>query len=234
MTSLTGNSREQFIKGMFSGVASNYDRMNQLMTFGQHNRWKRITILKTNLSSEKCLLLDLGGGTGDLSRKAIEAFPKTISVVTDFSLPMMQKGQKRTGSQGLRWLAGDAMNLPYSDEVFDAIVSGFLLRNVVNLPRVINEQYRVLKPGGRLVSLETNPLDENKLKPFLHFYIHRVIPLLGQLISRNRSAYNYLANSSEKFMSSEEIIDHMKAVGLKDIGCYKLNFGTIAIHWGEK
>jgi len=214
MTHLTGNERAQYIQGMFNRIAPHYDLMNRLMTFGQDRHWRRETIKIAKLPPGGNLLLDLGGGTGDLGLEAHQSNPSTVSVEADFTLEMMRIGRERTRGHRLHWSAADALVLPFPDDTFDAVVSGFLLRNVVDLSKTLKEQYRVIKSGGR--------------------DMHKIIPLLGIFISGQGYAYKYLTDSSEGFLSAEELAAHMAAAGFGEIGFEKLNFGTIAIHWGEK
>jgi len=234
MTHLTGNERAQYIQGMFNRIAPHYDLMNRLMTFGQDRHWRRETIKIAKLPPGGNLLLDLGGGTGDLGLEAHQSNPSTVSVEADFTLEMMRIGRERTRGHRLHWSAADALVLPFPDDTFDAVVSGFLLRNVVDLSKTLKEQYRVIKSGGRVVALDTTHPQTNLVTPLVRFYMHKIIPLLGIFISGQGYAYKYLTDSSEGFLSAEELAAHMAAAGFGEIGFEKLNFGTIAIHWGEK
>ena len=234
MTHLTGTERAQFVQGMFGRIASKYDLMNRLMTFGQDRRWRREAIRRATLPPEGSLLLDLGAGTGDLGLDAIRQDSGTIPIESDFTLEMMRVGQSRPGTEALRWSSADALNLPFPENTFDAVVSGFLLRNVIDVPQALSEQYRVIKPGGRIVSLDTTRPKKNLLTPFVRFHMHTVIPLLGRLISGQEDAYAYLPDSSEGFLSAEELAAQMVSAGFEGVGFNRLNFGTIAIHWGIK
>ncbi|MCJ7700015.1 MAG: ubiquinone/menaquinone biosynthesis methyltransferase [Anaerolineales bacterium] len=234
MTHLSGSARSQYVQGMFSRIASHYDLMNRLMTFGQDRYWRREVIARAKLAPTGSILLDLGGGTGDLGLDAYQRNPATLPIEADFTLEMMRVGQERSGAQALRWSAADASNLPFPDNTFDAVVSGFLLRNVVDLPRALSEQYRVIKPGGHLVALDTTRPKHHLLTPFVRFHMHVVIPLLGRLISGQDDAYLYLPASSEGFLSAEELVAQIASAGFAQVAFRRLNFGTIAIHWGRK
>ncbi|MFN2167478.1 MAG: class I SAM-dependent methyltransferase, partial [Anaerolineae bacterium] len=139
------------------------------MTFGQDYFWRREVIRRAGLPSQGGRLLDLGAGTGDLGRQALRRHPDTLAVEADFTLEMMRAGQARqaaraapsAASGALSWSAADALNLPFPAASFDAVVSGFLLRNVIDLPRALAEQYRILKPGGRIVCLDTTQPQKN-------------------------------------------------------------------------
>jgi len=241
MTHLSGDERVQYVQGMFTRIAAHYDLMNRLMTFGQDALWRKEVIRRAQLSEGKNLLLDLGGGTGDLGFEALRQNPATCSVEADFTLEMLHIGQQRTQSPHLpfdqskiSWSAVDALNLSFPDNTFDAVVSGFLMRNVIDVPRTLIEQLRVLKPGGSIVILDTTRPRKNLLTPFVHFHMHIVIPLLGRLISGQGEAYEYLPDSSEAFLSAEELAAKMVAAGFEQVAFRRLNFGTIAIHWGTK
>ena len=234
MNHLTGSKRAEYVQGMFARIASRYDLMNHLMTFGQDSRWRREVIRRANLPPERSFLLDLGGGTGDLGFEALRQNPAAIPIEADFTLEMLCVGQDRAGAASLCWSAADALNLPFQANTFNTVVSGFLLRNVIDLPRALGEQYRVLKPGGRIVCLDTTRPKKNLLTPFVRFYMHVIIPLLGRLISGQNDAYKYLPDSSEGFLSAEELAGQMVTVGFDQVEFQRLNFGTISIHWGTK
>jgi demethylmenaquinone methyltransferase/2-methoxy-6-polyprenyl-1,4-benzoquinol methylase len=219
---------------MFTRIASRYDLMNRLMTFGQDRFWRRVVIQWAELDGLKPILLDLGGGTGDLGLEAVRQNPGVIPIEADFTLEMMRVGQERPSSKALNWSAADALSLPFPDDAFDAVVSGFLLRNIIDLPQALQEMHRVLKPGGRMVALDTTRPKKHLLSPLIRLYMHKVIPLLGRLIAGQEEAYIYLPDSSEGFLSVEELVVQMAYAGFEQIGFHRLNFGTIAIHWGRK
>jgi demethylmenaquinone methyltransferase/2-methoxy-6-polyprenyl-1,4-benzoquinol methylase len=230
MTHLTGKERGAYVQHMFTRIAHRYDLMNRLMTAGQDVHWRKQVIKQANLKP-KSRLLDLGAGTGDLAREALAQQPGAKVVAADFTLEMMRVGQLN-GS--LPWSAADALNLPFEEKTFDAIVSGFLMRNVGDIQQALKEQYRTLRPGGRIIILDTTRPKRSPLSPFIWLYMHVMIPLLGRLISGAADAYNYLPDSTEGFVSAEELTVRMAAVGFKRINFERLMFGTIAIHWGER
>ncbi len=230
MTHLTGEERGAYVQTMFTRIAHRYDLMNRLMTGGQDVRWRRIVIQQAGLGPG-ARLLDLGAGTGDLAREALRQQPKAKVLAGDFTLEMMRVGQ----SYGrLDWAATDALHLPFEDNTFDAIVSGFLMRNVVDLQQALGEQQRALKPGGRIVILDTTKPKRNLLSPFIWLHMHVVIPFVGGLLSGFKDAYHYLPDSSEGFVTAEEMAVRMASVGFRKINFERLMFDTIAIHWGVK
>lgn len=218
---------------MFGRIAKRYDLMNRLMTFGQDLRWRREVIQRAHLT-EGGRLLDLGAGTGDLSREAIQQCPGCQVVAADFTLQMIQVGKRRLHRESIAWVTADALRLPFPDQTFDAVASGFLLRNVFDLPQTLSEHYRVLKPGGRFVSLDTTRPSPGLMSPVINFHMHRVIPLLGELITGSRQAYTYLPASTDSFLSAEALARQLQEAGFVEIGFRLRMFGTVAIHWAVK
>ncbi len=231
MAHLTGQERARYVRQMFSQIAHRYDLMNRLMTGWQDIRWRREAIDRARLAPG-AILLDLGCGTGDLAREALRRYPDLRVVAADFTLTMMRVGEQRYGK--LPWVAADALSLPFPSDSFDAVVSGFLMRNVADVLQALHEQHRVLKPGGRVVILDTTQPQRNLLWPFIWVHLHLVIPFLGGLISGRRDAYTYLPDSTEKFLTAESLAEGMRRTGFEQVGFRRLMFGTIAIHWGEK
>ena len=230
MSQLSGEERARYVHNTFSRIAKRYNRMNRLMTAGQDIQWRREAIRRLRLNPSD-QLLDLGAGTGDLGREALRQQPAIRLAAADFNLEMMLAGNE---SAPLPWLNADALHLPFAGGSFEAIVSGFLMRNVGNLEAALREQYRILKPGGRMVILETTRPRPSLFSPFVWAHMHFVIPLIGRLVSGDREAYRYLPASSEAFLTAEELAGRMISAGFQRVGFRRRMFGTIAIHWGEK
>lgn len=238
MANLTGPERARYVQGMFARIAHRYDLMNRTMTAGQDVRWRGEVIQRAELPAYG-RLLDLGAGTGDLAREALRQLPTVTVLAADFTLEMMRVGQLRppapsSGAAGLHWSAADAQSLPLPTDTFDAVVSGFLLRNLGNLRLGLSEQYRVLKPGGRMVALDTTPPPHNLLEPFIRFHLHTVIPALGKWISGQADAYHYLPESTESFLEPERMARRLLESGFEQVGFLRLMFDTVAIYWGRK
>ncbi len=230
MTQLTGPERATYVQNMFTRIAKHYDLMNRLMTGGQDIQWRRKVIQLTRLP-HNARLLDVGTGTGDLAREALTQFPQAKVIAADFTLEMMRVGQK---NGTLKFASADALQLPFKDALFDAAVSGFFMRNAIDLQKALQEQYRVLKRGGRIVILDTTRPKRNILSPFIWLHLHVVIPILGRLLTGAKEAYHYLPDTTEGFVTAEELTARMAAVGFRQINFERLMFGTIAIHWGMK
>jgi demethylmenaquinone methyltransferase/2-methoxy-6-polyprenyl-1,4-benzoquinol methylase len=233
MATLQGKERAAYVQGMFDRIAARYNLMNRLMTFGQDMRWRRFVIRQAKLKpGDK--LLDLATGTGDIAFEALRQVPGVQAVGGDFSLGMMMVGQNLSLGDKVGWSGADALNLPFPDDTFDAVTAGYLIRNVIDIPRTFAEQMRVLKPGGRVVILDTSPPPYNLLRPFILFHLRYIIPLMGQLISGNPDAYKYLPESTQAFKTPDELANAMRAAGFRNVDYKRFMFGTMAVHWGEK
>jgi demethylmenaquinone methyltransferase/2-methoxy-6-polyprenyl-1,4-benzoquinol methylase len=230
MARLTEQERATYVQTMFAGIARHYDLMNRLMTGGQDSRWRQRVIELARLTPHS-RLLDIGTGTGDLAREALIQSPTANVIAADFTLEMMRVGQSR-GS--LSFSSADTLQLPFPEACFDAVVSGFLMRNVIDLQKALQEQHRVLKRGGRIVILDTTRLKKNILSPLIRLHMHVVIPILGGLLTGASEAYRYLPESTEKFATAEELASRMASVGFRKLNYERLVFGVVAIHWGEK
>jgi demethylmenaquinone methyltransferase/2-methoxy-6-polyprenyl-1,4-benzoquinol methylase len=218
---------------MFGRIAPRYDRMNRLMTFGRDQAWRRLVVQQAKIDNASCVL-DIASGTGDIAFEIRHQFPTATIVAADFALPMMQVGKKRETGALVHWSAADALHLPFGDASFHAVVSGFLFRNVLDIERALGEQFRLLKQGGRIVSLDTSPPPDNLLRPFTNFYLRRVIPTVGRFITGDSDAYRYLPESTFAFKTPAELADLMSQAGFVDVGYQGLMMGTIAVCWGTK
>ncbi|MDD5370786.1 MAG: ubiquinone/menaquinone biosynthesis methyltransferase [Anaerolineaceae bacterium] len=228
----TPGSRENYVRDVFTRIAPRYDLMNRLMTAGQDVRWRQEVVRRAQISPGT-RLLDLGAGTGDLAREALRQQPLCQAVAADFTLEMMRVGMSNA-STPVQWTGVDALHLPFPGDCFDEVVSGFLLRNVADLQAGLQEQYRVLKPGGRFVALDTTRPRRNWFTPLVRVHLHTVIPWLGWLLTGQRDAYTYLPDSTENFIRAEELVARLAAVGFRDVGYQVRMFGSIAIHWARK
>lgn len=233
MAHLEGSERAAYVRDMFGRIADRYNLMNRLMTFGQDMRWRRFVVRQANLPSGG-KLLDLATGTGDIAFEALKAVPDLQVVGADFALPMMVVGQGHALGNRVGWTGADALQLPFPDDTFDAVTSGYLVRNVIDIPRTFAEQLRVLKPGGRIVVLDSSPPPNNLLRPFILIHLKYVIPLLGRLVSRDPGAYQYLPESTQGFKTPDELAAIMRAAGIRNVQYRLFMFGTMAVHWGEK
>jgi demethylmenaquinone methyltransferase/2-methoxy-6-polyprenyl-1,4-benzoquinol methylase len=233
MATLQGKERAAYVQGMFDRIAGRYNLMNRLMTFGQDLRWRRFVVGQAKLKAGD-KLLDLATGTGDIAFEALRQTPGIQAVGGDFSLGMMLVGKTLAQGDQVGWSGADALNLPFPDDTFNALTAGYLMRNVIDIPRAFAEQRRVLKAGGRAVILDTSPPPNNLLRPFIEIHLRYVIPLVGRLIGGDAAAYQYLPESTQKFKTPDELAALMRAAGFRNVQYQKFMFGTQVVMWGEK
>lgn len=219
------------VRNMFDRIARRYVLMNTLMTFGRDRVWRKHVVRAAHLPPTG-RLLDIATGTGDIALQALRHHPQIIPVGGDFSLEMMRVGQMRSAGQHIRWCATDALRLPFADETFDAVTSGFLIRNLpaARIVDAFAEQARVLKVGGRIVCLDTSPPPNNMLQPLINLQFKYIIPTLGKLINGDSQAYTYLPSTTVAFKTPHELADLMRQAGLHDVSHRSYMLNTIAIH----
>lgn len=230
---LEGPEQATYVREMFGQISDRYDLVNRLIALGRHRAWRRQAVWAAALPPGG-LLLDVGSGTGDIALEALQRDSTLRVMAVDFSSQMMQVGRQRPGGRGIFWCHTDALELPFADATFDAVTSGYLVRNVIDVRRALEEQMRVVKPGGRVVCLETSPAQRNALRPFVLFHLNFVIPLLGYLIARNRAAYLYLPKSTQAFMTPDQLAAIMESIGLKEVSYRRFMLGTMAVHVGVR
>jgi demethylmenaquinone methyltransferase/2-methoxy-6-polyprenyl-1,4-benzoquinol methylase len=233
MANLRGEARSRYVRAMFTDIAASYDLMNRLMTFGWDRAWRKEVIYLAGLPA-RGQLLDLGSGTGDLVREALRLRPDIQATAADFTLEMMRIGREREGGRAIPWLGADSLCLPFPDSCFDAVISGFLMRNVIDLRQALAEQFRVVRPGGRVVVLDTTRPLAGPLSPLIKFYLHTVIPVLGGLITGHPEAYRYLPETTENFLAAETMASRLVEAGFVQVGFSRRMLGTVAIHVGVK
>lgn len=233
MAHLTGQERAQYVQGMFARISGRYDLMNRLMTGGQDVRWRRYVIEQARLPRSG-RLLDIATGTGDIALEGLRQQPGIQAVGGDFTIEMMQAGRRHPERRAIQWTVADTLALPFADNSFDAVTSGFLMRNVVDVPGAFREQLRVTRPGGYVVVLESSPPKKNLLSPFIRIHLNYLIPALGRLITGESEAYRYLPDTTQRFQTPQALAQTMNQVGFCNISYKLFMFGTIAIHVGQK
>jgi demethylmenaquinone methyltransferase/2-methoxy-6-polyprenyl-1,4-benzoquinol methylase len=233
MAHLEGQERAVYVQNMFARIAGNYDLMNRLMTGGQDVTWRRYVIYKAQLPVGG-RLLDIATGTGEIALEGQALVPGLQAVGGDFTVEMMQVGRQIPARQEIRWVGADTLALPFPDDYFDAVTSGFLMRNVIDVQKAFMEQTRVTKPGGRIVVLESSPPKRNLLRPFILMHLNYVIPMMGKLVAGDSAAYRYLPDSTQQFRDPDSLAATMRQAGLEDVDYQMFMFGTIAIHSGRK
>ncbi len=226
-----GEAKATYVRAMFARIAPRYDLLNTLLTAGQDRRWRQEAARL--LARPGAMVLDVATGTGELARALQQQGGWVVGV--DFCLPMMQRGQTR-GWDGVpvSLVLGDALDLPFADNSFDGAISGFALRNVADLGTFFAELKRVVRPGGRVVSLELTPPGRTLGSRLFRGYFNRVVPTLGGLLSGDGEAYRYLARSLKTFPTAEEVALIMESAGLRTVRHRRYSMGAVAIHVGTK
>ncbi len=216
---------------MFGRLVPQYDRMNRVMTAGLDGRWRRLAVRAAKPRGEA--VLDLGAGTGDLSREFRRAGAARV-VGADFSAQMLHRAHRKFGPQTADWLQADALRLPFPDAAFDIAASAFVLRNLVDLPRAFEEMLRVLRPGGRLVALDiTHPPDDLRGR-VLRLGFERIVTPAAGLLSGDRDAYRYLPNSLAGYPTADDLAEMLRAAGAEQVSYQRLAAGAVALHTAHK
>ena len=225
------------VQGVFSSVASKYDVMNDFMSLGIHRFWKD-AMMDWLAPRGGQLLLDVAGGTGDISFRFLKRARNAHATVLDLTEPMLAEGRKRAATAGisdqLDWVVGDAMALPFEDQTFDVYTISFGIRNVTNPKKALDEAYRVLKPGGRIMVLEFSHIPNDLLQWCYDKYSFNVIPRLGQIIARDRSSYQYLVESIRNFPNQEKFLNLVNEAGFENTKYRNLTMGVACLHSGWK
>jgi len=223
------------VRGVFDSVASRYDLMNDLMSLGLHRAWKAYTVMVANLK-EGQRVLDIAGGTGDLSRAfARKVGPSGRVFHTDINEAMLRTGRDRLLDEGLvlPTLVCDAEALPFPDGHFDLVSVAFGLRNMTHKDQALHEMCRVLKPGGRLLVLEFSRVAKPLEKGY-DWYSFKVLPTLCKLVAGDDASYRYLAESIRMHPGQEELKTMMKEGGFGHVDYHNLTGGVVALHVGIK
>ena len=225
------------VQGVFSSVASKYDVMNDFMSLGIHRFWKD-AMMDWLAPRGGQLLLDVAGGTGDISFRFLKRARNAHATVLDLTEPMLAEGRKRAATAGissqLDWVVGDAMALHFEDQTFDVYTISFGIRNVTNPKKALAEAYRVLKPGGRIMVLEFSHIPNDLLQWCYDKYSFNVIPRLGQIIARDRSSYQYLVESIRNFPNQEKFLNLVNEAGFENTKYRNLTMGVACLHSGWK
>lgn len=223
------------VRSVFDSVAPKYDLMNDVMSGGMHRIWKAYTQTVAN-AREGYQVLDIAGGTGDLSLGFAPRVGKTGRVVhTDINEAMLREGRARLLDKGvaLPTLVCDAEQLPFPDNQFDLVSVAFGLRNMTHKDVALKEMCRVLKPGGRLLVLEFSRVAKPLTKAY-DWYSFNLLPKMGKLIANDEASYRYLAESIRMHPSQEELKAMMKVSGFGHVDIHNLTGGVVALHVGTK
>ncbi len=225
------------VQGVFSSVASKYDVMNDAMSFGIHRIWKDAMMdWLAPRAGQK--LLDVAGGTGDISFRFLKRAGQGHATVLDLTEPMLVEGRKRAEANAmddsLDWVVGDAMHLPFEDNSFDVYTISFGIRNVTRPQEALNEAFRVLRPGGRLMVLEFSQIPNDLMQRVYDLYSFNIIPRMGQAIARDRESYQYLVESIRKFPDQDTFLGMVRQAGFENSKYRNLSMGIACLHSGWK
>ncbi len=225
------------VQGVFSSVASKYDVMNDVMSLGIHRIWKD-AMMDWLAPRAGQRLLDVAGGTGDISFRFLKRAGYGHSTVLDLTESMLIEGRKRAEadnlSEQLNWVVGDAMALPFDDNTFDVYTISFGIRNVTRPQDALNEAFRVLKPGGRLMVLEFSQIPKPAMQWAYDRYSFNVIPPMGKIIANDADSYQYLVESIRKFPDQDTFLGMVRKAGFENAKYRNLTMGIAALHSGWK
>ncbi len=225
------------VHGVFTRVASKYDIMNDVMSVGIHRIWKD-AMMDWLAPRPGTKLLDVAGGTGDVSFRYLKRAPGAHATVLDMTESMLVEGRQRAEAdrmaEHLDWVVGDAMALPFPANSFDVYTISFGIRNVTRVQDALNEAYRVLRPGGRLMVLEFSQLPNELMQKAYDLYSFNVIPVMGQIIAGDRDSYQYLVESIRKFPDQETFLGMIRQAGFQQAKYRNLSMGIAALHSGWK
>jgi demethylmenaquinone methyltransferase / 2-methoxy-6-polyprenyl-1,4-benzoquinol methylase len=214
------------VSAMFDHVASRYDLLNDALSLGMDRRWRK-AVAKAVGAGAGQLVLDLAAGTATSSRVFIRAGGRCVAC--DFSFGMLSVGARRP-APGLRFVAGDALALPFRDGTFDVVTISFGLRNVADTGQALTELLRVTRPGGRLVVCEFSHLPARPLNALYERYLTRGLPVVARLLAGNAEAYDYLAESIRDWPPQHELAGKIAAAGWSGVSWRNLTLGVVALH----
>ncbi len=230
------SSKKEQVAQMFDTISSEYDNLNRVISFGIDVSWRK-KIVKMVASKNPKLLLDVATGTGDLAILLSQTNAEKI-IGLDISAGMLEVGKQKIAQKNLsskiEMVLGDSEKIPFEDNTFDAITVAFGIRNFENLESGLSEIYRVLKPNGQFIILETSVPEKFPFKQGYHFYTKNILPLIGRLFSKDKVAYKYLSNSASIFPYGERLNNILRNIGFIDVKNLPQTFGVATIYSASK
>jgi demethylmenaquinone methyltransferase / 2-methoxy-6-polyprenyl-1,4-benzoquinol methylase len=232
-----GEARKDQVRTIFSEIAPRYDLLNHVLSLNIDRRWRRRAVDRLELPADQpgTRVLDACAGTFDLSLEVADrAGFRGQVVASDFAQPMLVEGLGKLADRPVHPVCGDTLELPFPDESFHRATVGFGVRNLADLDRGMSEFVRVLRPGGRLVILEFTTPPNRVMRGLYHFYFHRILPLVGRVVSGHPWAYTYLPESVKEFPGPDELAQRMGEAGFASVEWEYLTGGIAALHVGVK
>ncbi len=233
-TKVNSKQKTKLVQEVFSSVAPSYDLMNDLMSLGMHRLWKKRFIEIMDIKKNE-IILDVGSGSGDIAKEILKEKLTTSLYLLDLNEDMLSEGKKRLKKeQNIKYFIGNAEKLNFENNFFDKYVISFCLRNVTEYQLSLKEAYRVLKPGGKYCCLEFSTPKSSLISSSYKIYKSKILPLLGEIVAKDKNAYEYLSESIDLFPSQEELSQNLEDCGFTKVETINLFNGIVAIHTGYK
>ncbi len=232
----TKAGKKEQVAAMFDNISNRYDFLNHFLSLGIDIIWRRRAI-KNLKRHNPGLILDVATGTGDFAIESLKLSPQKVTGI-DISNGMLDVGRKKILEMGhkdqIELIEGDSENIPFEDNIFDAVIVAFGVRNFENLDTGLSEMYRVLRKGGMVVILEFSKPHTFPFKQLYNFYFRAILPLIGKFVSKDNTAYTYLPESVKAFPDGDTFTEILKNIGFNDTKCDALTFGISSIYTGQK
>ncbi len=229
-----GKSKADYVQTRFTEIARKYDLFNDIFTQGMHRYWKRFLVKKAKLNKgDKAL--DICCGTGDITQLLQKKVgDKGTTLGLDFSVGMLAVAAERDKLNVSSFLQGDATAIPIKSNTLDAVTVGYGLRNLVDISSCLKEVNRVLKPGGRFLSLDTGKVNIPVIREIFAFYFFKVVPIIGKLLYPGEDLFDYFPESSVSFPSQEKLAEMITEEGFQGVDFFNFYFGSVTVHLGYK
>ena len=233
---IAAEKKTPLVQKLFSEVSKKYDLMNDIMSFGTHRLWKKRLIEIMNINS-KDKIIDVGSGTGDLTKIILKENKNALIYSVDLNLEMLNEAKKQFNDQQkkkIKFINANAEDLPFENNFFDKYVISFCLRNITYIEKALYESFRILKPGGIFYCLEFSAPTSSVINKIYSKYKNKIVPFMGEKVANNKNAYKYLEESISQFPNQKILLDKMNNVGLVKTSYINLFNGIVSIHTGFK
>ncbi len=233
-TKVNSKQKTKLVQNVFSSVAQNYDLMNDLMSLGMHRLWKKRFVEIMDIKENE-IVLDVGSGSGDIASEILKKNIPSSLYLLDLNEAMLLEGKKRLKKEkNIKYFIGNAEKLNFESNFFDKYIISFCLRNVTKYLLSLKEAYRVLKPGGKYCCLEFSTPKSSLISSSYKIYKSKILPILGEIVAKDKNAYKYLSESIDLFPSQEELKRNLLDCGFSKVETINLFNGIVAIHTGYK